>query len=88
MNTPARSDAAGTREPLAVELLASDHARRCLDIALDSSRPMPASASEDHEDFLRNLAADPMIERYGRPRKESQAARTLALLDSLERSGR
>ena len=82
------------RELLPVEMLVRDD-QRC-----DEHRTRVSVA--DHEKFLRALAAqqapsdplddeleaDPIVELVGRRRKNSEAARTLAILDELERSGR
>lgn len=35
-----------------------------------------------------DLTVDPLVERFARPRKESQAARLFDIFDQLERSGR
>jgi hypothetical protein len=40
--------------------------------------------ASDHND--QEAAGDPMIERYARPRKESQSSKVLDLLDQLERN--
>lgn len=40
------------------------------------------------DEFDDELVADPLIERFGRGRKQSEVAKTLAILDELERSGR
>lgn len=73
-----------------------------MQVALSAHQPIrtghPVTVAQ-HEHFRRSMAppppdeyddftADPLIERYARPRKEAQAARVLAILDHLERGGR
>jgi hypothetical protein len=83
------------REPLEVERLIPEHQRhnperrrvsvaeheqfqKHLAASLAAQQPAQQSADE--------IEADPMIERIARRRKNSEAARTLAILDELERS--
>jgi hypothetical protein len=82
-----------TREPLPVEMLASDDQRR-LQAALDAPKPITV---DDHQRFRESLAqpppsdeidealADPRLDRLPAYRTGSDAARLEALLDSLER---
>jgi hypothetical protein len=44
------------------------------------------AAQQPADEIDASLEADPMIERIARRRKNSEAARTLAILDELERS--
>jgi hypothetical protein len=44
------------------------------------------AAQQPVDEIDASLEADPMIERIARRRKNSEAARTLAILDELERS--
>lgn len=76
-------------EPLEVERLIRDDQRHSVSVAdhekwqadLRASQAHPAPADE-RDDAL----ADPLVERIARRRKNSEAARTLAILDELERS--
>ena len=72
-------------EPLEVERLIrddqrftiADHEKWQADLRSSQARPAPA-------DELDEMLADPMIERIARRRKNSEAARTLAILDELK----
>ena len=84
------------REPLEVERLIRDdqrhttperrrvsvaeHERFRADLAAQQAAQQPA------DEIDASLEADPMIERIARRRKNSEAARTLAILDELERN--
>ena len=46
------------------------------------------AAQKAQPDPIDDALADPLVERIARRRKNSEAARTLAILDELERSGR
>lgn len=48
---------------------------------------LPSRSFDSVDLELDDLAGDPAVESFGRPRKESQANRVLAILDDLERSG-
>jgi hypothetical protein len=83
------------REPLEVERLIRDDQRhtperRRVSVAEhqsfreDMQRRLRGMQPADEIDA--SLEADPMIERIARRRKNSEAARTLAILDELERS--
>jgi hypothetical protein len=86
------------RELLPVELLVrgdqrvDDHTRRVtIDDQQNFRRALAASQVNRQADLIADeiddqLEADPMIERIARRRKNSEAARTLAILDELERS--
>jgi hypothetical protein len=86
------------RELLPVELLVrgdqrvDDHTRRVtIDDQQNFRRALAASQVNRQADPIADeidasLEADPMIERIARRRKNSEAARTLAILDELERS--
>ena len=63
-------------------LLAPEHSRR-LEIALDSSRPLPASEREEHIQFLREMSAGPAQRRSGK-----EVDRLMGLLDELDRKDR
>jgi len=79
MNTPARCEAVGTRDPLPPE-------RTPLEIALGAGEPLPWPASLSEEIALeeRRLAADlPPTAR----RSEKEITRIYALLDSLQPKG-
>ncbi len=75
-------------EPLEIERLirpdqrftVADHAKWRDDLAAQQAAQQPA------DEIDASLEADPMIERIARRRKNSEAARTLAILDELERS--
>jgi hypothetical protein len=75
-------------EPLEIERLirpdqrftVADHAKWRDDLAAQQAAQRPA------DEIDASLEADPMIERIARRRKNSEAARTLAILDELERS--
>jgi hypothetical protein len=75
-------------EPLEIERLirpdqrftVADHAKWRDDLAAQQAAQQPA------DEIDAELEADPMIERIARRRKNSEAARTLAILDELERS--
>jgi hypothetical protein len=56
----------------------ADHAKWRDDLAAQQAAQRPADEIDDQ------LEADPMIERIARRRKNSEAARTLAILDSLK----
>jgi hypothetical protein len=86
------------REPLEVELLVrddqriDDHTRR---VTIDDQqffrRALAASQVNRQADPIADeiddeLEADPAVELHARRRKNSEAARTLAILDELERS--
>lgn len=43
--------------------------------------------TEDDLDELSELVVDPLTERHAKPRKESETAKVLSILDELERSG-
>ena len=58
----------------------ADHAKWRDDLAAQQAAQQPA------DEIDASLEADPMIERIARRRKNSEAARTLAILDELERS--
>jgi hypothetical protein len=84
------------REPLEVERLIRDDQRhstperRRVSIAEHQhfQKHIAASlaAQQPADEIDASLEADPMIERIARRRKNSEAARTLAILDELERS--
>jgi hypothetical protein len=69
-----------------------DHTRRVtIDDQQNFRRALAASQVNRQADPIADeidasLEADPMIERIARRRKNSEAARTLAILDELERS--
>lgn len=73
------------REPLEIERLirpdqrftVADHQQWQADLRASQAHPAPA-------DELDDALADPMIERIARRRKNSEAARVLAILDSLK----
>ena len=73
------------REPLEIERLipadqrftVADHEKWQADLRASQAHPAPA-------DELDEMLADPMIERIARRRKNSEAARTLAILDELK----
>jgi hypothetical protein len=58
----------------------ADHAKWRAELAASLADQQPA------DEIDASLEADPMIERIARRRKNSEAARTLAILDELERS--
>lgn len=64
-----------------------------LQVALSAPRPIRDAIRQPRRELPEwhhdphDLTADPLVERYARPRKESQAARVLAILDQLEGSG-
>jgi anti-sigma-K factor RskA len=74
------------REPLEVERLIrddqrftiADHEKGQADLRATQAAQQPA------DEIDASLEADPMIERIARRRKNSEAARTLAILDSLK----
>jgi cell fate (sporulation/competence/biofilm development) regulator YmcA (YheA/YmcA/DUF963 family) len=80
------------RELLPVELLVrddqrvDDHTRRVtIDDQQNFRRALAASQVNRQADPIADeIEADPMIERIARRRKNSEAARTLAILDSLK----
>jgi hypothetical protein len=84
------------REPLEVERLIRDDQRhstperRRVSIAEHQQFQKHIAASlaaqQPADEIDASLEADPMIERIARRRKNSEAARTLAILDELERS--
>ena len=83
------------REPLEVERLirddqrVDDHTRRVSVAEHERFRADLAAslaAQQPVDEIDASLEADPMIERIARRRKNSEAARTLAILDELERS--
>jgi hypothetical protein len=67
-----------------------------LRIATAARRPIPLEverlvteaqrAPGRHYDEIDLACSDPLVERFARPRKESQAAKVLDILDQLERS--
>jgi hypothetical protein len=81
------------RELLPVELLVrddqrvDDHTRRVtIDDQQNFRHALAASQANQQaaDEIDDQLEADPMIERIARRRKNSEAARTLAILDSLK----
>jgi hypothetical protein len=86
------------REPLEVELLVrddqrvDDHTRRVtIDDQQNFRRALAASQVNRQADPIADeiddeLEADPAVELHARRRKNSEAARVLAILDELERS--
>ena len=83
------------REPLEVERLIPEHQRhtperRRVSVAEHEQfqKHLAASLADQQpvDEIDAELEADPMIERIARRRKNSEAARTLAILDELERS--
>jgi hypothetical protein len=83
------------RELLPVELLVrddqrvDDHTRRVSVAEHEQFQKHLAASLADQQpvdEIDASLEADPMIERIARRRKNSEAARTLAILDELERS--
>jgi hypothetical protein len=74
-------------EPLEIERLirpdqrftVADHAKWRDDLAAQQAAQQPADEIDD-------ALADPAVELHARRRKNSEAARTLAILDELERS--
>ena len=84
------------REPLEVERLIRDDQRhstperRRVSVAEHEQfqKHLAASLADQQpvDEIDASLEADPMIERIARRRKNSEAARTLAILDELERS--
>jgi hypothetical protein len=64
-----------------------------LQVALSAPRPIRDASRQPRREppawhhAPDDLTADPLVERYARPRKENQAARVLAILDQLERGG-
>jgi hypothetical protein len=81
------------REPLEVERLirddqrVDDHTRRVSVAEHERFRAdLAASLAAQQPDPIDDALGDPAVELHARRRKNSEAARTLAILDEIERS--
>ena len=78
------------RELLPVELLGRDDQRHSVSVAdhqqWREDLATSQAAQKAQPDPIDDALADPLVERIARRRKNSEAARTLAILDELERS--